>query len=299
MNRDNGPLSLNYVYRFCSLLDARLKNIEFRRKRIVLVTAASGPKRSCAAVLAGAFLVLSSHRPVQEVARRFMGLFPPLTPFVDSSDTPNGYELSVYDCLCGVARAAEKGLFRLETFSLREYEYYDMAENGDMNWVVPGHVLALSSPTDTPTREHPFTPGNYVGYFKKHGVSLVVRLCSPMYDRMGFVRQGIDVVDLAFPDGGTPNDAILYRFVTLLRERRERRPRPGVPGTSAVAVHCKAGLGRTGTLIACYLMSDYGFSPREAIAFVRMARPGSIVASQQTYLEDVHRRLRNGALRGM
>lgn len=297
VNKDNGPLSLNYVYRFCSLLNARLKNVEFRHKRIVLVTAPSGPKRSCAAVLAGAFLILCSHRPVQEVARRFMGLFPPLTPFVDSSETPGGFELSVADCLAGLARAASRGLFGLAAFELREYEFYDMAENGDMDWLVPARVLALSSPADSPTRDHPFSPGNYVPYFRKHRVSLVVRLCSPMYDRMGFVRHGIDVVDLAFPDGGTPNDAILYRFITLLRERT--RGSPARPQPSAVAVHCKAGLGRTGTLVACFLMTDFGFLPREAIAFVRMARPGSIVADQQAYLEAVHRRLRAGSLAGL
>ena len=297
VNKDNGPLSLNYVFRFCSLLSARLKSAEFRRRRLVLVTTASGPKRSCAAVLVGAFQVLCNHEPVQQVIRRLSGLLPPLTPFTDSAASPGGFLLSVADCLSGLAKAAERKLLMLETFKLREAEFYGMAEHGDMDWLVPGQVLALSSPTDAPTPDRPFTPENYVPYFRKHNVSLVVRLCSPMYDRAGFIRHGIDVVDLAFPDGGTPNDAILYRFVKLLRERTKGTP--ARPQPSAVAVHCKAGLGRTGTLVACYLMSDFSFTAREAIAYIRMARPGSIVAGQQTYLETVYERLKRGELAGL
>lgn len=41
----------------------------------------------------------------------------------------------------------------------------------------------------------------------------------------------------------------------------------------AVAVHCLAGLGRTGTLIGMYLMKHKGFTGREVIAWLRICRP--------------------------
>jgi cell division cycle 14 len=44
-----------------------------------------------------------------------------------------------------------------------------------------------------------------------------------------------------------------------------------------VAVHSKAGLGRTGTLIACYIMYKFDMDPLESIAWVRLCRPGSII----------------------
>lgn len=47
-----------------------------------------------------------------------------------------------------------------------------------------------------------------------------------------------------------------------------------------VAVHCLAGLGRTGTILACYLVENE-MSANNAITIIREERPGSIETSDQ------------------
>jgi len=49
-------------------------------------------------------------------------------------------------------------------------------------------------------------------------------------------------------------------------------------------VHCKAGLGRTGSLIAAYAIKHYHFPAADFIGWIRICRPGSVLGPQQFYL---------------
>jgi len=90
---------------------------------------------------------------------------------------------------------------------------------------------------------------------------------------MKFVRNNVNHTDLQFIDGSTPPDSIVKKFLEVSEAER-----------GALAIHCKAGLGRTGTLIGIYAMKHFQFPAAYFIGWIRMARPGSILGPQQHYL---------------
>jgi atypical dual specificity phosphatase len=61
-----------------------------------------------------------------------------------------------------------------------------------------------------------------------------------------------------------------------------------------VAIHCAAGLGRTGVVVACFFI-DKGLNAKNAIARVRRLRPGSIeTEEQEEAVDEFYRRKQTG-----
>jgi cell division cycle 14 len=164
------------------------------------------------------------------------------------------------------------GWYNFKTFDNKEYEYYEKLENGDLNTIIPGKFMAFMGPLDDPPMAYNNydrmgnTPEDYIEVFKHFNVTRVIRLNEAKYDKNTFVENGIGHSDLFFIDGSVPPTSIVDQFFHIAESEE-----------GCMAIHCKAGLGRTGTLIGLYAMKHYKFPAAAFIGWIRIARPGSIL----------------------
>lgn len=224
---------------------------------------------------------------------------PPCMPFRDAGYSQADYSLTIQDVVYGVWKAKEENLVGLKEFSLEEYERFERVDQGDFNWITPD-FLAFASPQHRPTtvikptdplyatlpttlsalhkdKTLPSPFKNVLKHFVERDIGLVVRLNSELYSASHFTALGIKHLDMIFDDGTCPPLSLVRKFVNLAHVMINEK-------NKGIAVHCKAGLGRTGCLIGAYLIYRHGFTANEMIAFMRFMRPGMVVGPQQHWL---------------
>jgi atypical dual specificity phosphatase len=139
-------------------------------------------------------------------------------------------------------------------------------------WLTEGQVLGCAYPRADAA----------LAALQAQAITLLVNLHERAHDAARLARYDLREIHLPVPDFTAPSPEQLRRGVAAVTTSVARGER--------VAVHCGAGLGRTGTLLACYLVQQ-GHSTDGAISRVRAARPGSVeTRSQETAVRDFARR---------
>nr|XP_023671787.1 protein tyrosine phosphatase domain-containing protein 1-like isoform X1 [Paramormyrops kingsleyae] len=150
------------------------------------------------------------------------------------------------------------------------------------SWITE-NIVAMSRPSTQLIQTY-----NIIEQFHKVNIRSIINMqlcgehahCGPplepdsgfSYSPQIFMENGISFYNFGMPDFSVASLPRMLDAVKVLAFAvRQGR----------VAVHCHAGLGRTGVLIACYLTYELRVTPSEAVHYIRLRRPRSVQTRAQ------------------
>uniref|UniRef100_A0A8C3WZ53 Protein tyrosine phosphatase domain-containing protein 1 n=1 Tax=Catagonus wagneri TaxID=51154 RepID=A0A8C3WZ53_9CETA len=145
------------------------------------------------------------------------------------------------------------------------------------SWVTDS-ILAMARPSTELLEKY-----RLIEQFQSHGIKSIINLQRPgehascgnpleqesgfTYLPEAFMESGIYFYNFGWKDYGVASLTTILDMVKVMTFALQE---------GKVAIHCHAGLGRTGVLIACYLVFATRMTADQAIIFVRAKRPNSI-----------------------
>ena len=140
----------------------------------------------------------------------------------------------------------------------------------NFSWVIDGKLAGSGLPM------------TYSQFFWliKHGIKTIITVREVPLPLNWFTdsinnidRDNINYLHLRVEDFGAPSIEEIDSTVEYIKHQTDiRKP---------VMVHCAAGKGRTGTVLAAYLLKNENFTAAQAIKKIRNLRPGSIQSNIQ------------------
>ncbi|KAM3956813.1 dual specificity protein phosphatase 23 [Aphomia sociella] len=142
----------------------------------------------------------------------------------------------------------------------KEYESYPPY---NFSWFIEKKIAAMGWPQ---------TVAN-LNYLADVGVNHLVTLSPERRPPILECEKKLKWTEIRVKEFGAPTLKQILKFIEIC-ERAEIRG-------EVVGVHCRHGRGRTGTMLACYLVHFQNMAPERAVLTVRVQRPGSCETYEQ------------------
>lgn len=129
-------------------------------------------------------------------------------------------------------------------------------------WIEKPILAASAGPTQQEELE----------WLREQGIDIVISLTEVPLPRRWVDDAGLMMVHIPIFDMTAPSQREMEECLQVIRRAAQSK--------MGVLIHCAAGKGRTGTIVAGYLTAK-GMSGQEAIEHTRSLRPGSIETREQ------------------
>ncbi len=141
------------------------------------------------------------------------------------------------------------------------------------SWIEKPQLAALARPA---------SPEDFA-WLREQGVEVLLSLTEDRPRRDWADEAGLLVFHEPLEDMAAPSQEQLDRAVSAITRALDQN--------KGVAVHCGAGLGRTGVVLAAYFVTR-GATAQNAVARIRRLRPGSIETDEQALAVERYARRR-------
>ncbi|MGZ8256199.1 MAG: phosphatase domain-containing putative toxin, partial [Gallionella sp.] len=164
--------------------------------------------------------------------------------------------------------------------SIGEVTFRDNSAPRGFHWIVPGKLAGCPAPGVS-------APIDYdLKLLAKTGITKLITLTETDLDQAVLRCHGLSNLHMPIFDREAPS--VGQTHMLLVRMQRM------IDAGEVLAVHCKAGLGRTGTILAAWMIREGGLSATNAMERLRRIEPGFIQsASQENFLHEYEADLTN------
>jgi len=146
----------------------------------------------------------------------------------------------------------------------------------NFSWVIDGKLAGCGLPVTA----------DELGWVVDQGIKSIVTVREIALPTDWFNGGDINYLHLAVEDFGAPNIEELVQAVDFIDQQ--------ISSGRPVMVHCAAGKGRTGAVLAAYLIKKQKLTAEQAIEKLRGIRPGSVQSiSQETAVSMYEKYLKN------